>query len=70
MFRLFLSRVIYAVVGWICYVKGLDFGKVGRGGDVFFWGGGGGGVGVGFGGVGGGGGGGGKLRRKGWFGRG
>ena len=42
MFRLFLSRVIYAVVGWICYVKGLDFGKVGRGGDVFFWGGGGG----------------------------
>ncbi len=43
MFRLFLSRVIYAVVGWICYVKGLDFGKVGRGGDVFFWGGGGGG---------------------------
>jgi len=40
------------VVGWICYVKGLDFGKVGRGGDVFFGGGGGGG----FGGWGGGGG--------------
>ncbi len=32
MFRLFVNGVFYAVVGWICYLRGLDFGTVGGGG--------------------------------------